>query len=141
MRLYIPRKCGGRGFSNGKNLHDHSLKEHFLKIDVDMHKEVAIVDKDLTPLCLGKENGHRLLVLANSDRITVWKTKDLHSRFYRALVDPDVDTDSSLSWYRSRIFSGETEYFVSVIMDEVIKTENCQRYYKKLHYRHLVSSC
>ncbi|PZC70922.1 hypothetical protein B5X24_HaOG214608 [Helicoverpa armigera] len=37
MRLYIPRKCGGRGFLNAKTLHNRevcSLREYFLKSDV-----------------------------------------------------------------------------------------------------------
>ena len=127
MRLYIPRKCGGRGFLNVKNLHNHevcSLREYFLKIDVDMHKDVVTVDKGLTPLSLGKENWRRPVVLTTSNRMAVWKSKELHGRFHRALVGQDVDTASSLSWLQFGDLFGETEGFVCAIMDEVIKTRN-----------------
>ena len=101
MRLYISRKCGGRGSLNVKDLQNHevcSLREYFFKIDVDIHKDVVIVHKEFTPLSLGKENWRRPVVLNTSDRMAVWESKKLHGRFHWALVGPDVDTASSLSW-------------------------------------------
>ena len=62
-----------------KNLRNHevcSLREYFLKIAMDMHKDVVKVEKGLSPLSLVKENW-----LA-SDRMAV------------ALVGPDADTAS-----------------------------------------------
>ncbi|RVE41550.1 hypothetical protein evm_013800, partial [Chilo suppressalis] len=46
MRLYIPRKYGGRGFLNAKTLHNRdvcSLREYFLKADVVYKRRAAII--------------------------------------------------------------------------------------------------
>ena len=48
-----------------------SLRENFVKIDVDMHKDVVTVDKGLTPLSLVKENWRRPIVLTTSDHMDV----------------------------------------------------------------------
>ncbi|KAJ0182259.1 hypothetical protein K1T71_001628 [Dendrolimus kikuchii] len=76
MRLYISRRCGGRGFLNAKDLHNrevNNLRAYFLKMDVGLHKDVVAVDKGLTMLSLAKENWCNLAVLSASDRINVWK--------------------------------------------------------------------
>ena len=86
-----------------------SLREYFLKIDMDMHKDVVTVDKGLTPPSLGKENRRRPVVLTTSDRISVWKSKELHGRFHKALGGSDVDTASSLSWLQFGDLFGETD--------------------------------
>lgn len=134
MRLYIPRKCGGRGFLNAKTLHNRevcSLREYFLKTDVGMHRDVVAVDKGLTPLSLAKENWHKPVVLSASDRREVWQGKELHGRFYRALHGPDVDFLASVSWLRFGDLFGETEGFVCAIMDEVMLTNNYRKYIMK----------
>ena len=158
MRLYLPRKCGGRGFLNAKNLHNRevcNLREYFLKMNVCMHKDVVAVDKGLTPLSLGKENWRKPKVISNSDRVAVWKSKELHGRFYKALTGPDVDQITSVSWLQFGDLFGETEGFVCAIMDEVIKTRNYRKHIMKdgtldicraCHHpgeslRHIVSGC
>ena len=65
-----------------------------------------------------KENWRRPVILATSDRIAVCKSKELHSRLHRALVDPDVDTTSSLSWLQFGDLFRKTEGFVCAIMDK-----------------------
>ena len=134
MRLYIPRKCGGRGFLNAKTLHNRelcSLREYFLKAEVGMHRDVVAVDKGLTPLSMAKENWRKPVVLTTEDRKEVWQSKELHGRFYRALHEPDVDFLASVSWLRFGDLFGETEGFVCAIMDEVILTNNYRRYIMK----------
>ncbi|RVE40934.1 hypothetical protein evm_014416 [Chilo suppressalis] len=67
MRLYIPRKCGGRGFLNAKTLHNreiNNLREHFLNVDMGIHRDAVAVDNGLTPLSLAKENWRRPVVLS-----------------------------------------------------------------------------
>ena len=59
-----------------------------------MYKDVATVDEGLTPLFLSKEKWRRPVVLTSSDRIAMWKSKELHGRFHIALVGPDVHTAS-----------------------------------------------
>ncbi|KAJ8736966.1 hypothetical protein PYW07_000237 [Mythimna separata] len=134
MRLYIPRKCGGRGFLNAKTLHNReicSLREYFLAVDVGMHRAVVAVDKGLTPLSLAKENWCKPIVLDTNDRREVWQSKELHGRFYRALHGPDVDLLASVSWLRFGDLFGETEGFVFAIMDEVMMTNNYRKYIVK----------
>ena len=131
MRLYIPRKCGGRGFLNAKTLHNRevcNLREYFLNADMGMHRDVVAVDKGLTPLALAKEDWRGPVVLGVSDRMDVWQSKELHGRFYRALHGPDVDLLASISWLRFGDLFGETEGFVCAIADEVVKTNNYRKY-------------
>ena len=71
-----------------------SLREYFLKIDMDMHKDVVTVNKGLIPLSLGKKNWRRPIVLTTSNRMAVTKSKELHGRFHRALEGPDGDWGS-----------------------------------------------
>ena len=94
-----PFKRGGLGFLNAPNRHNHevcSLREYFLNIDVDMHKNVVTVDKGLTPFSLVKENWRRPVVLTTSDRMAMWKSKELLGKFHKALVGPDMHIASSL---------------------------------------------
>ncbi|XP_050552268.1 uncharacterized protein LOC126911117 isoform X2 [Spodoptera frugiperda] len=131
MRLYIPRKCGGRGLLNAKTLHNRevcNLREYFLKVNEGMHREVAAVDNGFTPLSLAKENWRKPVVLSVNDRKEVWHSKELHGRFFRALHGPSVDFLASVSWLRFSNLFGETEGFVCAIMDEVILTNNYRKY-------------
>lgn len=131
MRLYIPRKCGGRGLLNAKTLHNRevcNLREYFLKVNEGMHREVAAVDNGFTPLSLAKENWCKPVVLSVNDRKEVWHSKELHGRFFRALHGPSVDFLASVSWLRFSNLFGETEGFVCAIMDEVILTNNYRKY-------------
>ncbi|CAH2068452.1 unnamed protein product, partial [Iphiclides podalirius] len=57
-------------------------------------------------------------VLSVSDREAVWKEKELHGRFYKALHEPFVDTVASLNWLRFGDLFGETEGFVCAIQDQ-----------------------
>lgn len=134
MRLYIPRKCGGRGFLNAKDLHNRevcSLREYFLNNECGLHRDVVAVDKGLTPLALAKENWRRPKVLSTDERKDVWKSKELHGRFYRALTGPDVDQLASVNWLRFGDLFGETEGFACAIADEVIMTNNYRKYILK----------
>ncbi|XP_045535408.1 uncharacterized protein LOC106709986 [Papilio machaon] len=158
MRLYIPRKHGGRGYLNAKTLHNrevHNLREYCLKVNVGMYQDVVAMDKGVTPLSLATTNWRRLPVLSVSDRISVWKSKELHGRFHRALTGPDVDQLSSVAWLRFSNLFGETEGFVFAIMDEVIVTNNYRKHILKdgtidicracrrpgESIRHIVSGC
>lgn len=158
MRLYIPRKWGGRGFLNAKNLHNREvcrLRDYFRDNEGGMHRDMLVVDKGLTPLSLANENWRRPTVLSTEDRKDVWKSKELHGRFYRALTGPDVDALASVNWLRFGDLFGETEGFACAIADEVVKTNNYRRYIIKdgtvdicracrrpgESIRHIVSGC
>ncbi|CAH2235371.1 jg5939 [Pararge aegeria aegeria] len=94
-------------------------------------QDVVAVDTGLSPLFLGKENWRKPKVLSNSDRVAVWKSKELHGRFYEALSGPDVDQIASVSWLQFGDLFGQTEGFVCAIMDEVIKTRNYRKHIMK----------
>jgi len=120
-----------------------------------MHRDVVKVDHGLTTLSLAKENWRKPVVLDVDDRREIWKSKELHGRFYRALHGPDIDFLSSVAWLRFGNLFGETEGFVFAIMDEVVMTNNYRRYILKdgtvdicraCHctgesLRHIVSGC
>ncbi|RVE41606.1 hypothetical protein evm_013746 [Chilo suppressalis] len=134
MRLYISRKCGGRGFLNANTLHNrekNNLREYFLNVDMGIHGDIVAVDNEFTPLFLAKENWRRPVVLSTWDRSIVWQSKELHGRFYRALHGPDVDLLASVSWFRFGDFFGETDGFICAIMDEVVMTKNYRRFILK----------
>ncbi|CAH2074940.1 unnamed protein product, partial [Iphiclides podalirius] len=132
MRLYLPRKHGGRGFLSALTMHNRevcSLRNYFLaRSDESIYTDVISCDKGLTPLSLANEQWQDPGILSVSDRETVWKEKELHGRFYKALHEPFVDTVASLNWLRFGDLFGETEGFVCAIQDQVIKTNNYRRY-------------
>ncbi|CAK1584157.1 unnamed protein product [Parnassius mnemosyne] len=64
MRLYLPRKDGGRGLLNIKNLHNrevYNLRDYFIKKkDTSrIHSDVVINDKSLTPLNMSAKDWQR----------------------------------------------------------------------------------
>ncbi|CAK1586333.1 unnamed protein product [Parnassius mnemosyne] len=132
MRLYLPRRHGGRGFLSALTLHNRevcSLRNYFLaRADDPFYRDVIFCDKGLTPLSLANEQWQDPEVQSIPDRETVWKEKELHGRFYKALHEPFVDTVASLHWLRFGDLFGETEGFVCAIQDQVIKTNNYRRY-------------
>lgn len=132
MRLYIPRKCGGRGLLSAKVMHNrevHNLREYFLsKTDSAMHTEVKECDKGLTPLALARTEWRSPAVLGTSEREAVWRGKELHGRFFQALHEPHVDQEASVHWLRFGDLFGETEGFACAIQDQVIRTNNYRKY-------------
>ncbi|CAK1604623.1 unnamed protein product [Parnassius mnemosyne] len=135
MRLHLPRKHGGRGFLSALTMHNRevcSLRNYFLtRADDPYYRDVISCDKGLTPLSLANEQWQDPAVQCISDREAVWKEKELHGRFYKALHEPFVDTVASLHWLRFGDLFGETEGFVCAIQDQVIKTNNYRRYILK----------
>lgn len=78
-----------------------------------------------------------------SDRETVWKEKELHGMFYKALHEPFVDKAATLNWLRFGDLFGETGAFVCAIQNQVIKTNNYRRYILNPgeSLRHVISGC
>ena len=96
-----------------------------------MQRDVVSVDKGLTPLSLANENWRKPIVLNTNNRRAVWKSQEIHGRYYRVLHGPDVDFKASVSWLCFGDLFGETEGFVCAIMDEVMMTNNYRRYIVK----------
>ncbi|CAH2075369.1 unnamed protein product, partial [Iphiclides podalirius] len=96
MRLYLPRKHGGRGFLSALTMHNRevcSLRNYFLaRSDESIYTDVISCDEGLTPLSLANDQWQDPGVLSVFDREAVWKEKELHGRFYKALHEPFVDT-------------------------------------------------
>ncbi|CAG9781775.1 unnamed protein product [Diatraea saccharalis] len=136
MRLYIPRKSGGRGLLSAKTLHNreiHSLRNYFLakSESSELHRDVKACDVGLTPLSLATEQWREPAVLSTTDREAVWREKELHGRFYKALHERHVDPRASVHWLRFGDLFGETEGFVCAIQDQVIMTRNYRKYILK----------
>lgn len=135
MRLYLPRKLGGRGLLSATTMHNRevcSLRSYFIaKSGSDLHRAVIECDNGLTPLSLAAEDWQEPVVLSTQDREAVWKEKELHGRFFKALHEPHVDTKASVHWLRFGDLFGETEGFVCAIQDQVVKTNNYRRYILK----------
>lgn len=135
MRMYLPRKCGGRGLLSAATLHNRevcNLRTYFLaKSGSELHGAVIECDKGLTPLSLATENWPSPRILSTQERETIWREKELHGRFYKALKEPHVDLKASLHWLRFGDLFGETEGFVCAIQDQVIKTNNHRRFILK----------
>ncbi|CAG4958012.1 unnamed protein product [Parnassius apollo] len=137
MRLYLPRKHGGRGFLSALTMHNRevcSLRDYFLaRSDDPFYNDVISSDKGLTTLSLANEQWQDPAVLSIFDRETVWKENELHGRFYKALHEPFVDTVASVplaTQWRSLRGNRGTE-LVCAIQDQVIKTNNYRRYILK----------
>lgn len=145
MRLYLPRKCGGRGLLSAKTMHNReicSLRNYFLaKADGAIHSEVIACDKGLTPLSLASEEWRDPVILSTAERESVWRGKELHGRFYKALHEPHVDGKASLHWLRFGDLFGETEGFVCAIQDQVIKTRNYRKYIIKDGTQDICRAC
>ncbi|XP_052738597.1 uncharacterized protein LOC112058219 [Bicyclus anynana] len=135
MRLYVPRKCGGRGLLSAKTMHNReicNLRTYFeTKRESPMHTEVIASDKGFTPLSLANSEWQKPVVQSISDRETVWKGKELHGRFFKALHEPHVSKKASVQWLRFGDLFGETEGFVFAIQDQVVKTRNYRKYILK----------
>ena len=135
MRLYIPRKSGGRGLLSAKTMHNRevcSLHNYFLtKAESELHRDAIVCDKGLTPLSLADEQWQNPAVLSTTDREAVWKEMELHGRFFKALHERHVDLKASVHWLRFGDLFGETEGFVCAIQDQVIMTNNYRKYILK----------
>ncbi|XP_052744244.1 uncharacterized protein LOC128199309 [Bicyclus anynana] len=107
MRLYVPRKCGGRGLLSAKTMHNReicSLRTYFeTKRESPMHTEVIACDKGLTPLSLANSEWQKPVVQSISDRETVWKGKELHGRFFKALHEPHEGKSytEAVAWFNT----------------------------------------
>ncbi|CAH2101776.1 unnamed protein product [Euphydryas editha] len=120
MRLYTPRKCGGRGLLSAKSMHKRevcSLRAYFeARRESAMHGDIMVCDKYLTPLSLAKEEWRRPVVLSICDRETVWMEKELHGRFYKALHAPHMDVKASVQWLRfGALFGGNRSFFLCIV--------------------------
>lgn len=121
---------------SAKNMHNRevcNLREYFISNTETsvMHRDVVVSDKGLTPLSMGNENWRKPTVLSTADRREIWKGKELHGRYFRALTGPEIDQLASVHWLRFGDLFGETEGFVCAIQDEVVKTNNYRRFIMK----------
>ena len=133
MRLYLPRKNGGRGLLNIKNMHNHEINElrkYFLSHHKDGYDEIVTHDQRYTPLNLSNSD-IVLPVLKIEDRIKVWKEKELHGRFFHVLCANTTDTKSTVHWLQHGDLYSETEGFIFAIQDQVIATRNYHRFIMK----------
>lgn len=132
QRVTLPRRDGGRGLINIKNLHVKqilSIRNYFYEKEPvsQLHKAVVEVDKDLTPLRLN--NKDRIIDnVSNEQLIREWKGKSLHGRYPQEISSQYVDREASYKWLTLGVLYPETEGFLIAIQDQVIATKNYRKY-------------
>lgn len=106
----------------------NNLRESLLGDEAVMHQVVVIVDKELIPLSLAKENWLNPVVLSTNDRGEVWPGKELRDRLYRTIHGRDVyfRVFYILVTFRWPIRGNQTLCMCD--NDEVIKTNNYGKY-------------
>ena len=135
-RIHIPRKQGGRGILDVKEVcHSQvrNLRNYFLsRNDSTLHAAVNAIDKSYTPLRLAC---HDLNEEQPSDpvagQLEAWASKPLHGRFYHSVAQDHVSEGKSFLWLSKGQLYPETEGFVLAIQDQVISTRNYKRYILK----------
>lgn len=132
IRLYIPRKAGGRGLLNLENLRKKqiiNLRKYFREKDSVLLKTISEIDK-YSPLKM-TNNEHTELIATFKDRKEEWLSKALHGRYPKSLSSGHPT--ESTSWLTTGELYGETEGFMCAIQDGVINTKNYRKFILKEH--------
>jgi hypothetical protein len=134
IRLYIPRKEGGRGLLNIKRMcaiQEQKIKRKLISSREELMKLIVAADEGYTPLRLCQNNTN-IEVETLHDNIQDWREKELHGRYPKSLDTANIDKKASLQWiYQGHLYP-ETEGFVFAIQDRVIKTRNYQKHILKM---------
>ncbi|XP_064214079.1 uncharacterized protein LOC135266755 [Tribolium castaneum] len=126
IRLYLPRRSGGRGLLNLEHLWKKqiiNLRKYFKEKQTPLLKVICEIDS-YSPLKL-KNNDEPTQAPTIREKREEWQGKALHGKYPKAL-DSGHQTEST-SWLTSGSLYGETEGFMCAIQDGVISTKN----YKK----------
>jgi hypothetical protein len=132
IRLYLPRKEGGRGLINIKQMCRKQVLNMRTKLkesEEEIIKIAAEEDAGYTPLYLSEETLQEENVQPQT--IQNWKSKQLHGKFPLLLEDPSIDTEASLQWLKQGHLHPETEGFILAIQDRVIRTKNYEKFVLK----------
>ncbi|KAL1448377.1 hypothetical protein WDU94_008928 [Cyamophila willieti] len=130
LRLTLPRREGGRGVIDIKNLHNGQvgiLRKYFhqRKEGSALHEIVCACDLNYTPLNLTSASPQaNTCVISNQDKNTEWRSKTLHGRHPHDTDQTFVDKEASNAWLKNGELFPETEGFMIAIQDQVVNTRN-----------------
>lgn len=131
VRLYIPRKHGGRGLLNLETLWKNqiiNLTKYFKDKQTPLLKTICLIDT-YSPLKLRTNNTEEIQVTKTKERKEEWLSKAIHGKYPKAL-DTGHQVES-MSWLTTGNLFGETEGFACAIQDGVISTKNYKKYILK----------
>ncbi|KAG6460308.1 hypothetical protein O3G_MSEX011898 [Manduca sexta] len=134
QRLTLPRRNGGRGVIDIRNVHNSLITKlrhyfHWKAEHTQLHKHVTDIDKNLTPLNLHNKSteSHHHITTAQH-KADIWLQKSLHGRHPADLSQTHVDKVASNEWLRRGELFPETEAFMCAIQDQIINTRNYQKH-------------
>lgn len=136
-RFHLPRKKGGRGITDMKNLYYdqiENLRNFFIhKSETSrIHRAISEIDNKITPLHLKNdslETKERTTDI--NTKIQQWKAKELHGRYIHMIESEHIDTEASMGWMCGSNVFVETEGFMVAIQDQVIPTLTYKKYIMK----------
>ena len=133
-RFHLPRREGGRGFSDLETLHFKQIKklrEFFLEKSKQsqLHQAISMSDKSFTPLNLSQDSISYAEPPNIQEKIQNWISKPLHGKYPNLINQNHIDRNASLAWLNYGNIFPETEGFMTAIQDKVIAT---RRYLKSI---------
>lgn len=133
QRMTIPRIEGGRGYIDIHNLHNNQINKlriFFHTHTYNLHKAIALADKNYTPLNLhNTEQIHTYITI--EEKKTTWAQKQLHGKHLHVMEDQNIDKKNTYTWLQRGELHPETEGFIIAIQDQVILTKNYQKHILK----------
>lgn len=132
-RLYLPRKEGGRGLVDIKNIcysQVNNMRNYFQQRAQEsvLHKIVCEADNGLSGIQLEDED--RIELTTVTMRKESWKRKEMHGRFANDLLKSDKESSIQYLNAVSGLFP-ETEGFIHAIQDQTIATKNYKKHILK----------
>jgi hypothetical protein len=132
--MTLPRKDGGRGITDIKNLYNKQIKalrEYFNQSnETTLHRAIVSAEKKYTPLNLTHEN-MTLHIKTTTEIRQEWANKPIQGKQYLDTDNTNVNKNASNKWLdRGELFR-ETEAYMVTIQDGVIPTRNYQKYMMK----------
>ena len=141
-RLYLPRTAGGRGIKSIyttfkariASLHQHLIavsgKSPYLR-KVALHEQHGIsriaretmefLHINYDPMCSPRDLGKLIVRAIHSTKKEAFHGKIMHGYLAREMEKkPDVDLQSSLSWYKNRNMTSEFEAYSTAIQEQEI---------------------
>ncbi|XP_044760151.1 uncharacterized protein LOC123317612 [Coccinella septempunctata] len=124
IRLYLPRKNGGRGLLNLETTHANNinaLRAYFMQLNSPVALAIREADERISALKLSDPD-YRATTQSLSAMIEEWNSKALHGRYPSNLKGKEVDESESLTYLRAGYLFPETEGRLLAIQDQVMPT-------------------
>ncbi|XP_044760793.1 uncharacterized protein LOC123318242 [Coccinella septempunctata] len=124
IRLYLPRKNGGRGLINIETAHAenvNALRTYFMQLDSPVSVAIREADVNISILKLSVPD-YKLAAPSVSECVEEWGGKALHGRYPGHLKSREVNEVESLTYLRAGYLFPETEGRLLAIQDQVMPT-------------------